>query len=796
TGTANATAIMVNGNLTLGGAGGSELNGGNINFAMDGNVITQDNNAAGLLLQSIGAGGGQASLAGIDGLNITLGGSGAAQGDGGDIIFTNTGTVMTTGGQSHGVVIQSIGGGGGAIFGDLAGSTVDLSTANNGSGGAIAFTQIGDITTMGANSFGIIAQSIGGGGGLVGDLFMGSAGGAGSGDAITLDIQGDIMASGNGSTAVFAQSLGSGGGGNISLTLAEGQQILAGEGGTTVAFDGGADNIFENNGSVMTLDGLTGTAITGTSGNDTINNSGMIIGNIALGGGANSFTNLGSGTFISASALNLGASENLFTNSGLLTPGDLNTIQTTALSGGFSQTSTGSTFVEVDLADETFDAINATGTTAVSGNLDVRLLNPTQFTPGMFSAQIFTGAQGASMDNVNLRADSSVVLNLLGLSVSGNAVQVDYDLTFAPAAGIGNRALVGDYLNRVQAGGVPGALSPTFNFLIEVQNETTYVDLLTQLGSEFYAEQNAHALRNAQNFSSRMINCGATFDRKTSDKGGTCAWAEFNIDDGRLDANLGMPSITSDTKSFSGGAHYQMGGGLGVAMSVGYSDYDLAGYGNLWVANGNAKQAGVGANYSFGDTQIGAYISVSGSTYQTMRTLPGFGGLVAASKRKQVAITGELAASNNFRFGDLSVTPSLNIGMTKLSRGGGLETGAGPNDLALSKTSDTHSWAMPGVQLSYDAALSSNWNVRPFVGGALRQYLSSPFEEASARFAFDSSGADTFLSTTPLDRSHFIGEAGLEFYNNGGISISGSYNMEKSKNRKSDRGSIRLVVPF
>jgi len=794
--TSSATTVVADGALSLGADGGSALNGGAIDFAMNGNIATEGENASGLLLQSIGAGGGQANLAGIDGLSLTLGGTGSAQGNGGDIIFTNNGSVMTTGAQSHSLVIQSIGGGGGAIFGDLEGSTVDVSADNIGSGGSIVVTQNGDIITLGEDAFGIIAQSLGGGGGFVDGLFAGTAGGSGSGSAITLNITGDVMTLGDGSTAIFAQSLGSDGGGDIALDLAIDQMIIAGLDGTAIAFDGGADNVFNNNGTVMTLDGLDGMVMTGTSGNDVINNAGLILGNVALGGGINALNNLADGQFISVSTLDLGESSNLFTNSGFLASGDLGVIQQTALGGSFVQTDVGSTFAEADLATETFDAINATGTVAVSGNVDLSLQNTSQFTPGMFSALIFTGDQGASMNNVNLRADSSVVLNLLGISATGNAVQVDYDLTFAPEQAIGNRALVGDYLNRVQTAGVSTVLQPTFDFLIGIQDVDQYVDLLTQLGSEFYAEQNAHALRGAQSFNNRMINCGSTFDRRIDDKGDACAWAEFNIDDGTLDANLGTPSISSDSINFSAGAHYQLGGGLSVAVSVGYDDYDLAGFGNLWTAQGDAQRVGLGAAYNFGETSIGLYASVGSASYKTTRTLPGFGGSVATGNRKLLSVTGEVVASHNFRFSKFTATPNLNLGVTRLSRGGSVENGAAPNDLNVEWTSGSHAWAMPGIQLSYDAPISSSWNLRPFANGALRQYLTSPFAEVSASFGADTSGVTPFLSGTPLDRSHFIGEAGIEFYSNSGISISGSYSLEKSSNRDSNTGAIRLVVPF
>ncbi len=113
-------------------------------------------------------------------------------------------------------MLQSMGGGGGAVFTSAAAANVTLSADNSGSGGNIAFTQNGSIGTLGDNSYALFAQSVGGGGGFVDGSFAGSAGGAGGAGTITLDLNGDVLALGAGSTGLFAQSIAANGlGGDI-----------------------------------------------------------------------------------------------------------------------------------------------------------------------------------------------------------------------------------------------------------------------------------------------------------------------------------------------------------------------------------------------------------------------------------------------------------------------------------------------------------------------------------------------------------------------------------------------------
>ena len=175
-------------------------NGGNMNLELNGSTVTLGDYSPGLVLQSIGAGGGQAFLSGLASATVNIGAIDGSTGNGGNIQLSNTGAIATAGELSDGIVLQSIGGGGGYVITDLKPSdvTVNARRGNEGDGGNIDFTQIGDIVVTGDRSRGVFAQSIGGGGGIVDGVFSGTAGGDGRGGSIALRLEGDVVASGAG----------------------------------------------------------------------------------------------------------------------------------------------------------------------------------------------------------------------------------------------------------------------------------------------------------------------------------------------------------------------------------------------------------------------------------------------------------------------------------------------------------------------------------------------------------------------------------------------------------------------
>ncbi|WP_415806363.1 hypothetical protein [Bordetella muralis] len=320
-GSSSQTAVLSESSLAVGGAGGSAGNGGAISLtSSNAAVATQGQAAAAITAQSIGGGGGNGGAAhdAVAGVGFTsamaLGGNSGKAGDGGTVAVSLTDTTVSTASStsntaladSFGILAQSIGGGGGSGGSAQANSltfavpdpetpfAISTSLSIGGQGGAggsgesvtIGLGDGANLTTGGIGSHGVLAQSIGGGGGTGGashamsttvsttaaslavnvDVALGGAGGeggSGGGINITQDAGSSVHTFNDFSNAMMGQSIG-GGGGNAGIGSsnsggkAAGQTITAtiGVGGTGGSGgNGGTVNAQLNQGAVLQTQG-------------------------------------------------------------------------------------------------------------------------------------------------------------------------------------------------------------------------------------------------------------------------------------------------------------------------------------------------------------------------------------------------------------------------------------------------------------------------------------------------------------------------------------------------------------
>jgi len=266
-------------NLSIGGAGGTASNGGDVTVANSGSIVTGGDRASAIYAQSVGGGGGSGGFGagGAIGLygavSIGVGGDGGGGGEGGLVHVTADGTLTTNGADSRGVFAQSVGGGGGEggytvaaalAVGDVGAAAGAISVGGKGGlggkGGKVIIDHASaiDIQTGGDRSAGIFAQSVGGGGGnggwsgaiagavsggpsaAIGVAVGGGAGGGGFGDNVTVDVAGTIQTRGVDSAGLMAQSVGGGGGtGGFALAGAIAGGGMAGAASVGVGGTGG-----------------------------------------------------------------------------------------------------------------------------------------------------------------------------------------------------------------------------------------------------------------------------------------------------------------------------------------------------------------------------------------------------------------------------------------------------------------------------------------------------------------------------------------------------------------------------
>ncbi len=281
------------GTVGIGGSGGDAGNAAEVDVVNNNQITTVGDSAAGIIAQSIGGGGGSGgfsiagTLAQSGSFAVAVGGSGGGGGNGGAVNVQAGGTIGTNGANSDAVIAQSIGGGGGnggfMISNSIAGANSVALTmgANGGVGGnadAVSVTTNSGaspsiIVTSGYESAGVLAQSIGGGGGNTGfsvtggvgtnggaSLNLGAQGGAGgSAGAITVNNAGIISTTGELANAISAQSIGGGGGnlGTSASALAPGVTIGAVLGGSGGGAGDGSTITLNNSGAVFTTGDLS-----------------------------------------------------------------------------------------------------------------------------------------------------------------------------------------------------------------------------------------------------------------------------------------------------------------------------------------------------------------------------------------------------------------------------------------------------------------------------------------------------------------------------------------------------------
>ena len=258
----NPPGNSYNADIGVGGSGGVSGDGGGISIANTGGVTTLGTRAHGILAHSIGGGGGSGGAAtsssnavflgpttdaegdgkaGTYSAGITVGGSGGSAGNGGQVGISNQGRIQTAGYGAHAILAQSIGGGGGyGAEGTVdSSSTIGLGAGWDGNGGAggdgggVTITQSGSglIWTAGDDAFGILAQSIGGGGGSASAGCTNSVASVDLGNSASLCLGNDDPStiwddSSNLSLSVGGNDGAYGDGETVSITLQDGSQVL------------------------------------------------------------------------------------------------------------------------------------------------------------------------------------------------------------------------------------------------------------------------------------------------------------------------------------------------------------------------------------------------------------------------------------------------------------------------------------------------------------------------------------------------------------------------------------------
>ena len=466
----SSTAVS-GGSITLNPSviGGQTSNGigsaGNalaVTINQTGAINTSGPSAMGIVAQSVGGGGGYASLASqsstsvINGGNITIGGSSNSSGNGGAVNVTVSAPITTTGIGSVGVVAQSVGGGGGILATSGITGIAPIASGGTGNGGAVSVVINAPITASGAGAYGVVAQSVGGGGGMminengVTDI---SANAGGNGGSVSVVDNSTIVAIGGSALGIYAKSLG--GSSDPDITIAKGASAIALNGGTAVVVDGLINSI-TNNGSISVNNIITDTAIEihGAVGATQITNSGFLSGQIKNPDSSRiGLANLQGAQMYLPNSVSLGGG--LFTNAGYLQfSQQVGGISSLISNGAFTQVNTGELGLNLDINAGVADQLNiAAGTTFnLSGNIRPILLNAGLIAPGSVEKVIVTNNGGAlNIDHLGVDYQSAILS--FAIQPSANEVTLKASANFAPTGLSPYASQIGSAIGAYQTAG-------------------------------------------------------------------------------------------------------------------------------------------------------------------------------------------------------------------------------------------------------------------------------------------------------------------------------------------------------
>jgi hypothetical protein len=808
------------GNISLGSTSGviSGISGAaQVTTSAGGTITTDGDNGIGILAQSV-AGGGGLALGGkpVGTTALELLGSGGKTGTvnpGLDPQKNNSGVVVevgdnitTSGRGSVGVFAQSVGGGGG-ISGDIGWGAAIVDFAPNhqsfvGNGGDVQVSVDAGaaITTSGWAAAGIIAQSVGGGGGWVATrvgTFVGSAGGSGLGYPVIVDVQGAVDAKGPFSPGIFAQSTGGADNGGIGsneqikVTVGSPTNSAASVWGGSSGFDAAAaiyfanggeafSNQLDNYGTIATHDQQTGTAVFANGAAFVGTNWGSISGNIHIAHG--NITNEGSGTIHPYATMDLGGGT--LTNRGTL---DL-TGETDATNLGGSYVGTGRLVLNADFTGGTADKLVVGGDAVVGDTIIVKSGNISNRNVKVLSA---TGT--LTLDRAVSTPDTIHLYDF-------KATTVGKDLAIAPVAnfkakaatfGANERAVAGNLQSLFDGGASADA---AFNRLLMVADDNGYSAGLRSLAGKGLGAFGAFRFNSSRTFAANLYGgCqGFQLDNRTTER---CGWARVLANDTTQDAGTDTLGYKANAYALQSGLQLPLAEDLALVASLAYENTRFRDDGGSARITGESIVGGAGLLYTPARWELSAGIDAAYGWYKSTRTITLGVSEQADARPEQSQIgTHVRAAWNLATSGKAIVRPFLEGHAIHVSNKAFTESGTSPFRLAVEGQSDTVFIGTVGLELGTKVALSPTVTLRPFASAAL-EYGSPRNWTTTARFADQQQGESFNLTTAgPGTLGRFSIGADLIGVKN--VAFSLQYAPELGNGFTSHSGTARLSIAF
>ncbi|WP_454917383.1 hypothetical protein [Xanthobacter sediminis] len=818
--------------LTAGGGTGDGGNGGAVlleqaasQTASGINIATSGNSAFGLLAQSIGGSGGLVTAQPSTSAVVTNLGAGST-GDGGTVTLDATNVAIATQGiAAHGIVAQSIGGGGGLIrVADDSANTPSVTTAWNsangsltsgsGAGGAVSIYLInGSVAVTGAGAIGILAQSIGGGGGVVindNSIFAGSAAASGGtsfgGGNVLVQASGNVSATGENGIGIFAQSQGSGANGAISVSVHD--TVTGGSGTAATATLSGAAGVWIDGGNtanevtvhpgatLTTALGSDGTAVLQT-GNSATNvwNYGTLTGATYLNGGsvATSSSVAGAAGAVSGGALhnfgtyNAGAVvDGSLTNAGVVRLGEPGLTHDTHVTGDFTQTRAGELRVAVDSLNSKASHLQVDGTATLDGvivPMAVALL------PGTF--QVLSAGGLASTADAR---DS--LLYRWNATQSGNSLSLTPTASFRPAgvALTSSQASFADHMARAWANADAG-LASHFGELSQISSGGGYTAALDEYSSKDVFAPALALINSAGDILGSAMSCPVFIDSGVLLGEDSCTWLQVS---GSWTSQDGTANIQGYNVS---GVNYRIGAQRQVAP-----DWYLGGsfaFGQSWATmeggssgSGDTYDGSVSLKHTLGPWYFAGSLALAYGTYDVSRQVNLPGSVLPLDSSPSVLLGGgRLRAGYEFTFNDWYIRPYGDVDLIFTHMPGVQETAFSPYALNIRESNQTAVAFSFMTEVGGRMDLEGGMILKPYAAFGV-SYMPDNTLTVDASFVRATTDNGTFADD--LETPQFLArlQLGLQLYQTNGFELRGGYSADIGDTYTSQSARARFLYHF
>lgn len=810
-GTASVATVGVQGegstpnfNLSLGGGGGKDnsgasspvtkSSGGQINIKSWLNVHTTGEHAFGLVAQSIGGGGGiiaSGAASNVD--NIAIAGDATSQGlnanavnitignYGSQASTNNPSVISTTGKGAHGIVLQSIGGGGGiagyTANGDLSpgwnGTPSDSVRGNTNSGRDIVLNYTGTLTTTGDGAFGIIAQSISDGGGLAGNnsgSYAGSAydhlaqGAAGSpAGNVTINQHGNLSVSGNNTYAIFAQSDG-----NVDNTNAVKINIYG-----TVAASSDSD---PTSGGVW----FDGTASTN---NLVIQDGGRLLvpnHDYAVrrtGNTAASVTNFGqvSGSMsLSAPGVAMGTAENFGTmfnandihghviNHGDFLVGESAGAARTHITGDFTQTADGTLHVGADFIARTADVMQVDGVAQLNGKIRV---NSSRLMPN----QSVVFLQSDHIDQTATPQSASLLFDYMtryaGNQATVTAGQAHFD-TLSESYGAGrNLRELGTHLQDIWDRGGNEDLAGLYATLDQAsQSASGFKDALSSLAPGIAAAPAALKQADMARFASSLLSCPHYLGDAVRLSESSCVWGNIAARSTSVDGSHGTSSFDASGVTYQVGVQRQIAPQWFAGVSAAYENGHISADDGRQSMSGDTGYLGASLKYENGPWMVAGTLSGSYGSYDSTRYIRLPGNHASAKSSPDVMSLGQrLRVAYTHNLGKAYIKPAVDLDVIYTRMPSYSEHGAGALNLNYDSSDQWTAILTPGVEVGGRIDLNNDHVLRPYLNVGM-SLSSTDHWDSYAKLASAPAGSRHAKSTLDAGRTFGRVTAGMQWF--------------------------------